>query len=217
MTQKSPARLARDAAAREQRMASKAPRNTAWDELNGTYSKCINVLLSHTSLGAFAKNTDLLACLDDPQGFSSSVRAMTNDILTLKSKLGEIARLHQGRSGHATPDELFHTIEINQEYMKWVLLHDGTVLPLAQDLVTQIMVAEIKLNQTGKFLTSDGVNGVVARTAEEIEQMKLVHGSAAPQQPQSAADATAQAQSLAPTQDLAAKMNPADVIDVTVH
>ncbi len=227
MTKKSPARLMRDAQAAEARRQAQAPENHAWTELLQRYNECVNLLKAHLTISVFAQCQVLLNELNDKQGFASSARAMGNDIRSLRAKLAEILALHQTRTGSATPDEIQYTIEVNEEYMKWISLHSGTVMPLAQDLTVQIIEAEVSLNTKGIFLMIDGTNGVVVGTREQIEGLVARRNAGdfgpvnfdapAPAPVQAPADSLGEAQTLRPTEDLASKTNQREVTDLAVN
>lgn len=212
MTKKSPARLMRDAQAQEARRQARAPENNAWTELLQRYNECIHLLKAHTTISVFANCKVLLAELDDKPGFASSARAMANDIRSLRAKLAEILAAHNGRTGSATPDEIQFTIEVNEEYMKWIALHGGSVMPLAQDLTTQIIQAETSLNAKGVFLMIDGENGVVHGTFEQIQGL-VARRNAGDFGPAN----FDVAEPVQPTKDLAAQTNPSEVTDLAVN
>ena len=211
MTKKSDLRLMRDAQKQESKRLARAPQNTAWTDLNERYNECIRLLLAHTGISIFSQCQVLLAELDDKMGFASSARAMANDIRSLRAKLGVVLEMHRGRHGSATPDEIQYTIEVNEEYMKWIALHAGSVMPLAQDLTTEILAAELKLNHKGVYLMIDG-DKIVHGTQEEIAAL-VARRNAGDFGPA----VLSEAQTLHPTADLAAKTNHSEVTDVAVN
>jgi hypothetical protein len=147
MTKKSMARLARDA--EKKRLSGseqKTPQNTCWDDLNGIYQKCAEMLLSHTGISNYSTRKELIALVPNPQQLIADIKLLGSDLQKMNSELLEIQAQHKGKTGGTMiPDEVIESIRISEQYYLFMQRHDGVVMPTVYSILEQFDQAEKKL------------------------------------------------------------------------
>lgn len=195
MTQKSYGRKVRDMQKKE--LDAHLKENKTYDELNTTFYRCKELLLSHTYILAVIKDPDLIACIQNKTVFIDNVRSLARDLKAMDDELLQIHNQHEGKTGGTSdPDELLRCLNINEQYFLFMERHDHVVQPTAIELAEQLDVAKKileerqkkakdALQQTGDGQPIEGkvVEKVVPYTDEAIATAKVEELAATPVAP----------------------------------
>lgn len=153
MTQKSHARLMRDAA--EARSKQDLKDNKCWDDLNKIHNDCAMLLLSHVHLSQYSQSKDLIACVVDKEMLAQNIKLLASDLTKLTGELAEIHTQHLGKTGGSQDaDEVFGTIEIYERYNLFTERHNAVVMPTANHIVEQFREAELRLKGALEIATA---------------------------------------------------------------
>ena len=170
MTKKSLARMKRDDAKKQlQEQEQNLKKNRCWDELLDLHAQCASTFHRYAELGKYMKNKELMACVPDVKGVTERIMIITRDLQGLKEELNQIFGHHSGKSGGPIGDNLdtraqnlMECFEIYQHYMMWTEKHDGTVLPVYNELMAAIMVGEQRLKTVVSTVTGETMDQVDA-------------------------------------------------------
>lgn len=163
MTKKSENRILRDARRAEavRNASSKLKDNTCWDDLNGTYQACVEMLQKHGNLQTLAQNKEVIARVKDKTTLINNIRTMATDLRNMNGELSEIYGQHKGKSGGSQdPDEVIRTIQIFEQYQLFMTRHDAVVMPTVYHIIEQFDEAE-------KELARDQAHAVATNQAQD--------------------------------------------------
>lgn len=173
MTKKSFARLQRDAAAKESKLAQHKilKENTCWDDLNEIYGQCVQMLQANAHLGAAAQDTEILAALEDKATFVRNARMMANDLREMSQDLTKLRELHLNKPpGSDDPDVVMYTINIAEQYNLWMAKYQSVIMPTALHLVEQISLAERLVHQRNSASDPSVITDVQVKEATVAQQ-----------------------------------------------
>lgn len=87
-----------------------------------------------------------LTYLVDSKLFSNRVRTLSSDIKTLTKELADLVAIHTNRTGgHVSDDDLFHSIQLNEQYIVFNQRVEALLLPTANALAEQVDEAERRM------------------------------------------------------------------------
>ncbi len=186
MTKKSASRLARDRAKKELKD------NTCWDDLNAIYNDCARLLISHSAISAYAKDTDLHRYLPNAALTISNLKSLAKDLRQLNEELAGIRGEHEGKSGGSDdPDEVMSTFSIFEKYNLFTERHNAVVLPTAYQIIEEFKQAEQRRAQANaptaaELAQSAGETGPIDVEVKDRTAVNLNVGEAAPADAQGA-------------------------------
>ncbi len=141
MTQKSMARLQRDADKKE--ASEKIKNNTCWDDLDKIYTSTLHLLSKHAHLSQFAVDKELISAVADKVTLTANIKSLARDLKVLGDELHKIHQMHENKVGGTTdPDEFFSTIQISEHYNLFMERHDAVIMPTAYHIIEQFAQAE---------------------------------------------------------------------------
>lgn len=147
MTKKSFSRLQRDAEAKKHDEFLK--NNTSWDELNSIHES-INtaIAVSHSEFAKVIEQKEIYPYLEDRQNVSTSIRALSTDLVQLSSELAAIKALHEGKTGAATSTEdVMESIKISESYNLFNMRYQAVILPSINYVLQQFSNAYETINR----------------------------------------------------------------------
>jgi hypothetical protein len=151
MTQKSSARLARDAVKKAEeyklkqaaKLANDLKDNSCFNDLNDMYHSMVLLLSKHAHLNEFAANKELIAAVADKITLVANIRMLARDLTTLNADLSAIHELHKDKTGGSRdPDEIISTINIFEQYNLFMERHNAVIMPIAYHIIEQFDTAE---------------------------------------------------------------------------
>ena len=160
---------------KEKKSAEALKNNVCWNDLNALYQSCVDMLAQHTSISTFAKDIELIECVDDKATLVLNIKTLGRDITTLNSELKEIHKAHADKVGGADdPDDLMLSISIFEQYNLFIERHNAIIMPVAYHIVEILGTAEKKLKEKRmaalpKVTVENGVT-VVEGTVAEVKQ-----------------------------------------------
>lgn len=156
MTQKSPARRAKDAAAGRTNKYSKrlahrtGQTDRSWDELATQHDNCKQLISSHAVLAHTFSNIEIAGAAPNPTHLASLLKVLAKDLRELNDTLDKLGELHAGKTGGArTPDEGMHAKHLMEQYVLLIQLHDANVMPVAMEVREILEVALQKVHDQG--------------------------------------------------------------------
>lgn len=149
MTKKSAARLERDAQAKEQeakliQFEKIKKTNKCWDELKQIANSCANMMLStNAQLAAIYKTEGISNFLPNPVEVKTTLRGLSQDLLTFNEDLSRIFNSHKDRSGGFTnEDDFAASISVFEAYHAFQTRYDAIISPSVTYLLEQAAAAE---------------------------------------------------------------------------
>lgn len=119
--------------------------NTCWDDLTSVYRECARMLFQHTMVSQVLGDKSLLAYLDDHETFNLNVKQFAADLGQMNVELQRLFGLHSAKTGGSEdPNEVYHSIEIFEQYKLWMERHDAVVKPVVMQILEQTNAAELK-------------------------------------------------------------------------
>lgn len=144
--------------------------NNAWDEVNGIYLACVDLLKTSLMLTPLLKERTLLQHVQVPSLLARNIRAITRDTMQLNQELGKIYALHEGKAGGSkTPEEMMISCEVFSQYVHFMERYDSALMPLVVHASEQLQEAMLNLNK---------VNPELANTlnAQLVQSMSAIRG-----------------------------------------
>ncbi len=145
MTKKSDARLAKDAAKRQQGEQLKQENRKGWDEVRAVANGCMTMLATPASFKDCLRDRALMSHLTKEEGIecANSVRLLEKDMMTMLEKYKVIAAKHEGKSGSEKDfAEVMTGYEVVNEYMHWKAEFEAFIIPTQGDILQHISNAE---------------------------------------------------------------------------
>lgn len=172
--------------------------NQAWDEVNGIYVACIDLLKTSLALTPLLRERELLVLVKDKPLLTRNIKAITRDTLALNGEVSKIKATHDGKAGGSkSQEEMMESCMVFSQYVNFMERYDSALMPLIVHASEQLQEALIELDiinpELAKALT---VN--LHSTLNSIQT--IVHevtGAAAAVTPDSASAQEAQAASTA--------------------
>ncbi len=196
MTQKSPARRAKDAAAGRTNKYSKrlahrtGQTDRSWDELATQHENCKQLISSHAVLAHTFSNVEIAAAAPEPKHLASLLKVLAKDLRELNDTLDKLGTLHLDKKGGArTPDEGMHAKHLMEQYVLLIQLHDANVMPVAMEVREILEVSMQKIHDQGLAMAIADHNAATDNAPIPAEALPASVAMAA--QPQ--AEAVAQA------------------------
>lgn len=177
MTQKSKARLERDARKKELNQFFKE--NTIYDDLHSIYNSLINSLGQFGMISQMAKDKELVALLDDEKEVSDLIKILASDTQKLVEAIKDLYALHKDYTGGIRESDTPSPIDLYTEAMGWFERYlaqsnylDTIIMPTATTIYEEFSKAEKKLNSQQKELasqlTGDEVIDLIEKTKIQL-------------------------------------------------
>lgn len=142
MTQKSEARKARDAQAKQYEQMKKT--NNCWDELQQLATKCADMMVTTNShLAEIYKTPGLVNFLPNANEVKTMLRGLSTDLLSFREELSRIYAAHNTRTGGFKDENDFaESISVYEQYVAFQTRYESVVSPTVQYLLEQAAIAE---------------------------------------------------------------------------
>lgn len=120
--------------------------NNAWDEVNGIYVACIDLLRTSLALTPLLKEKALLALVFDKKLLTRNVQAITRDTQALATELAKIRATHEGKGGGSkSQEEMMESCAVFSQYVNFMERYDSALMPLVVHASEQLQEALIAL------------------------------------------------------------------------
>lgn len=129
--------------------------NSAWDEVNGIYHACIDLLRTSLALVPLLREQELLKLVANRSLLSRNIRAITNDTKKLTEELNKIRAQHKDKgTGADSQEDLMLSCAVFSEYVQFMERYDAALMPLVVHASEQLQQALIALQQTDPELAN---------------------------------------------------------------
>lgn len=127
--------------------------NNAWNEVNGIYVACIDLLKTSLALTPLLRERDLLTLVKDKQLLTRNVKAITRDTIALSEEVAKIKATHNGKDGGSkSQEEMMESCMVFSQYVNFMERYDSALMPLIVHASEQLQEALIALEQVNPEL-----------------------------------------------------------------
>lgn len=127
--------------------------NNAWDEVNGIYVACIDVLRSSLALTPMLREKALLALVKNRHLLHRNILAITRDTAVLSAELAKIHETHKDKKGGSgNQEDMMASCSIFSNYVNFLERYDSALLPLIVHASEQLQEAQFELELVDKPL-----------------------------------------------------------------
>ena len=110
-----------------------------WNDLRRLNLECHALFVQPSRVLPLLRDQSLLEKVDDIHGLLEKAKILNNDIGQFRTRLEEISRKHQNRSGSSeSPDDLMECLAIGEEYQAWIADYQNVVQPLITDILKHL-------------------------------------------------------------------------------
>jgi hypothetical protein len=138
MTKKSQGRVQRDAAKAQVKAEAKHQGiEGIYDSLNVMHRNQMSLFEQYRNLVELLTNKEIIPFYADIERVNLLMRGLDVDLGDLMDKVAANKKLHEGKTGYGNPedeDEYFHTMQIQQNYMVFMGVHQQVLLPMMLEL-----------------------------------------------------------------------------------
>lgn len=129
--------------------------NKAWDEVNGIYLACMDLLKTSLALLPLLKEQELLSFVLNKNLLARNVSAITRDTKILVEELAKIQKGHKDKSGGSkSQPEMMESCAIFSEYVNFMERYDSALLPIVVHTSEQLQEALLELQKVNPELAS---------------------------------------------------------------
>lgn len=121
--------------------------NQAWDEVNGIYVACIDLLKTSLALTPLLRERELLVLVKDKPLLTRNIKAITRDTLALNGEVSKIKATHDGKAGGSkSQEEMMESCMVFSQYVNFMERYDSALMPLIVHASEQLQEALIELD-----------------------------------------------------------------------
>lgn len=121
-------------------------KNSAWDEVNGIYVACIDLLRTSLALSPLLRERALLLLVKDKELLTRNVKAITRDTQALAEEVAKIKTMHSDKSGGSkSQEEMMESCMVFSQYVNFMERYDSALMPLIVHASEQLQEALILL------------------------------------------------------------------------
>lgn len=134
--------------------------NCAWDEVNGIYTACMDLLRTSLALTPLLRERALLTLVGNKNLLTRNVKAITRDTQVLAEELSKIRESHLSKAGGSkSQEEMMEACETFSLYVNFMERYDSALMPLVVHASEQLQEALIALElvdpELAKTLSND--------------------------------------------------------------
>lgn len=145
--------------------------NSAWDEVNGIYTACIDLLRTSLALAPLLREEELVILVKNKRLLSRNIHAITNDTKKLAEELGKIRNQHKDKgAGANSQEDLMLSCAVFSEYVQFMERYDSALMPLVVHASEQLQEALIALKETNPEL-ADTLNRKLLENLAKIRNI----------------------------------------------
>lgn len=123
--------------------------NKAWDEVNGIYLGCVDLLKTSLALVPLLKEIDLVQLVKNKNLLARNIAAITRDTTVLVKDLNKIKASHKDKSGGTkTQAEMMDSCAVFTDYVQFMERYDSALMPLVVHASEQLQEALIDLQHS---------------------------------------------------------------------
>lgn len=120
--------------------------NNAWDEVNGIYVACLDLLRTSLALSPLLRELALLELVADKKLLTRNVKAITRDTKVLSEQLAKIREVHNDKAGGSkSQEEMMESCAVFSQYVDFMERYDSALMPLVVHASEQLQEALIAL------------------------------------------------------------------------
>ena len=120
--------------------------NNAWDEVNGIYVACIDLLKTSLALTPLLRERDLLVLVKDKPLLTRNIKAITRDTQLLADEVAKIKATHAVKDGGSkSQEEMMESCMVFSQYVNFMERYDSALMPLIVHASEQLQEALIEL------------------------------------------------------------------------
>ncbi|BAW19230.1 hypothetical protein [Ralstonia phage RP31] len=130
--------------------------NKAWDEVNGIYLACVDLLRTSLALVPLLKEQELLSHVRNVNLLARNVSAINRDTLALAKELAKIKEGHKDKEGGSkSQPEMMESCAIFSDYVNFMERYDSALMPLVVHASEQLQEALIELQHVNPELAAE--------------------------------------------------------------
>lgn len=116
--------------------------NSAWDEVNGIYQGCLDLLRTSLALTPLLREVELLNLVVDKRLLTRNVSAITRDTQVLAQELTAIRKTHDEKSGGSKDQaDMMESCAVFSQYVQFMERYDSALMPLVVHASEQLQEA----------------------------------------------------------------------------
>ena len=132
--------------------------NNAWDEVNGIYIACMDLLKTSLALTPLLRERELLILVKDKPLLTRNIKAITRDTQVLAEEVAKIKATHQNKDGGSkSQEEMMESCMVFSQYVNFMERYDSALMPLivhaSEQLQEALLELEVNNPELAKSLT----------------------------------------------------------------